>query len=157
MPVKTIILIVVLFVVFIILFLLFYSLKNMTISQETKYADVCLKNECFKAELAITNQEKAKGLMYRTSLDDKSGMLFIYNPASKPGIWMKNTKIPLDIIWLNQDKEIVFLAKDAQPGDENNYQHFQPQVLAGYVLEINAGWADKLNLKTSDKADFNLE
>ncbi|MFH1173007.1 MAG: DUF192 domain-containing protein [bacterium] len=124
---------------------------------EKQITEVCLKTECFKVELAITDQEKAQGLMFRTSLPEKSGMLFIYKKESQPGIWMKNTKIPLDIIWLNQNKEIVFLAKNAPPGDEKDYAHFSPGISASYVLEINAGWADKLNLQTGDKISFNLE
>ena len=74
--------------------------------------DICFKEYCFSVELATTDQERARGLMYREAVNNNSGMLFIFNQPDRHSFWMKNTLIPLDIIWLNDNKQVVFINKN---------------------------------------------
>jgi uncharacterized membrane protein (UPF0127 family) len=80
-------------------------------------------------------------------------MLFIINEEGIYPFWMKNTLIPLDIIWINKDKEVVFIKKDFQPCTEI-CESITPDKKAKYVLEINGSLADKNNIKVGDKVDF---
>ncbi len=117
-------------------------------------SEVCFKDYCFEVELAKTMEEKTSGLMFRKELAQNRGMLFIYNQEGYYSIWMKNTLIPLDIIWLNQNREVVFLVKDAPPTQGDNFARFEPDKPARYILEINAGWIYKMNLKVGDRLSF---
>src|SRR3989344_7880186 len=66
---------------------------------------VCFEEDCFFVEIADENAERMKGLMNRTSMDADRGMLFIWEEEEIYSFWMKDTLIPLDMIWLNKDKE----------------------------------------------------
>jgi uncharacterized protein len=135
-------------------FLCFFFLGTFFIYKNNFEKKVCFGDNCFIAELAKTEKKISQGLMFRDSLAPDRGMLFIFGQSGVYNFWMKNTKIPLDIIWLNDKKEIVFLADNVAPC----YQEFCPSINPGekakYVLEINAGLAEKLRLKMGDKADF---
>ncbi len=115
--------------------------------------EVCLEENCFLVELAKTNDEKSKGLMFREFLEDNQGMLFIYNLDGEYNFWMKNTLIPLDIIWINAEREIVHIEHKAQPCDEQ-CEIIKPEKNARFVLEINGGLAEKLGIKLGNKIDF---
>lgn len=73
--------------------------------ERRKTGKVCFNNYCFNVRLAVTTDEKAKGLMYEKELGDNEGMLFVYDDEGEYGYWMKNTLIPLDIIWIDRDKK----------------------------------------------------
>jgi len=120
----------------------------MEIKREKK---VCFNDNCFYVELAETSGEKSQGLMYRENLAENRGMLFIFDQEGPYSFWMKNTLIPLDIIWLDENKEVVFIVKNAQPCKQEICPSIKPDNEAKYVLEINAGLSDKLNLKIGDK------
>ncbi len=115
---------------------------------------ICFDKNCFKVELAQTNEELEKGLMFRNSLNKNSGMLFIFPEENLHNFWMKNTLIPLDIIWINSAKEIVFIKHDAQPCLEDNCEIFISNEKAKYVLEINSGIAEEIGLKIGDEVEF---
>lgn len=117
---------------------------------------VCYKKSCFDVELAKTGNEQRKGLMFRESLDEDKGMLFIFEKEGNYPFWMKNTLIPLDIIWIDSNYTVVFINKNTQPCEDIICDSFDPQRYALYVLEINAGLADKIGLKVGDKVSFNL-
>jgi len=124
------------------------KIGNQQISQ------VCLKDTCFDVELAITIEEMARGLMSREKLEENKGMLFIYEKEQIHGFWMKDTLIPLDIIWLNKNKEVVFIKKNAEPCGNLICIPTIPPQKAQYVLEINAGLADKINLNIGEQLIF---
>lgn len=126
--------------------------KNLSESENT----VCFKEHCFFVELAKTEEELKKGLMFREYLNPDSGMLFVFDEKKIYPFWMKNTLIPLDIIWLNQEKEVVFISKDTRLCLENNCKSIVPDKESKYVLEINGGIADKINLGVGDKLIFNI-
>lgn len=101
-----------------------------------KTAQVVIRGKTFNVELARTKAEQTKGLSGRESLDIDAGMLFIFPSSDIYSFWMKDTKIPLDIIWID-DYKIVEMATLNLPVD-NNIPNYTPQSKAQYVLELNA-------------------
>src|SRR3989344_9606330 len=118
-----------------------------------KQANIAI-NKCFSVEIAQTAVEREKGLMFRENLNSDNGMLFIFPKAEKYGFWMKNTLIPLDIIWIDQNKTIVYIEKDVQPCKINNCPVYVPNKEAIYVLEINAGLSEENNLSVGEIVEF---
>lgn len=102
-------------------------------------------------EIADTDFDIQTGLMYRDSMKNNQGMLFVFDDERPRSFYMKNTKIPLDLIFIKANKTIVSFQKNAQPFDETSLPSNAP---AKYVLEINAGLADSWNLKVGDSLSF---
>jgi uncharacterized protein len=136
------------FFVFIIPVLIFF------LFQKEKAGKVCFKNNCFIVEIAKTQKELTRGLMFRGSLQEDRGMLFIFQEDGNYPFWMKNTLIPLDIIWINEEKNIVFINKNTQPCKEEICPSVNPGAEARYVLELNGGIAEKIGLSVGDMATF---
>lgn len=105
----------------------------------------------FEIEFARTAQETELGLMYRKSMKENQGMLFVFHEEKPRSFWMHNTYIPLDIIYLNKEKEIVSIAKNAAPLSETSRPSERD---AMYVLEVNGGLSDKLGLTKGDRMTF---
>ncbi|WP_459210622.1 DUF192 domain-containing protein [Aquimarina rhabdastrellae] len=103
-------------------------------------------------EIADDDYQIQTGLMYRTSMATQQGMLFMFNDSDIRYFYMKNTLIPLDIIYINKNKEIVSIQKNAKPLDETTLPSEAP---AMYVLEINGGLSDQWGLQKGDKVSFN--
>ncbi|TYA84386.1 DUF192 domain-containing protein [Seonamhaeicola marinus] len=102
-------------------------------------------------EIADTEYDIQTGLMYRNSMEQKQGMLFVFEDETERYFYMKNTKIPLDIIYINSNKQIVSFQKNAKPFDESSLPSNAP---AKYVLELNAGLADNWGLSVGDSLSF---
>ena len=98
-------------------------------------------------EIADDAYQTQTGLMYRDSMETHQGMLFIFPNSDYRSFYMKNTKIALDIIYLDANKSIVSIQKNAQPLNEASLPSDAP---AKYVLEINAGLSDAWQLETGD-------
>mgnify|MGYP003312688224 CR=1 FL=1 len=110
------------------------------------------------AELAITPDQRTKGLMFRTRLAPNRGMLFTY---SEPGywiFWMKNTKMALDILWLNEKGDIISIQNTAPicTRKDNLCPRYRPTSPAVAVLELGAGRAKKLNLSVGKKLKIEM-
>lgn len=105
----------------------------------------------FDIEIAESEYETQTGLMYRQSMEDKQGMLFIQPTESLQYFYMKNTEFPLDIVYIDTGLKIVSFQKNAKPYDESSLPSNVP---AKYVLEINAGLSDKLGLQVGDSLVF---
>lgn len=123
--------------------------KNSPTIQNEKI--VKIDNLEIKVEVAETNEERAKGLSNRTQLDNKSGMVFVFPKDSKPVFWMKDTKIPLDIIWIN-DNKIIDIEKNVQPElgvTDNKLRRYPAPSEIDYVLEVNGGFSDN-NIKVGE-------
>jgi uncharacterized membrane protein (UPF0127 family) len=101
-----------------------------------------------KLEFADTDTEMMQGLMYRTSMKDNEGMLFIYPYSQEMNFWMKNTHIPLDLIYIDNAGEIVDLSEHAKPFSEQN---IYSRVLSRFVLEVNGGFCEKNYIIVGDK------
>lgn len=99
--------------------------------------------ESFAVELADDPAERAQGLMFRESLPLSQGMLFVYETPGRPGFWMKNTLIPLDMIFADHTGTVTRVHENAIPGDLNPVDG-GPGVM--FVLEINGGLASRLGI-----------
>ncbi len=115
---------------------------------------VCFQKSCFHVELADTQAERELGLSNRATFSEDTGMLFIFEQEGQYGFWMKDTLIPLDIIWIDKDKQVVFIQKNAEPCKQEPCQTYNPRKNALYVLELNSGMSDKIGLKEGDKLKF---
>jgi hypothetical protein len=113
-----------------------------------------INGHVIRAEIADSPKEQALGLMFRKSLPENSGMLFLFEQDAKHSFWMKNTKIPLDIIWINSRKEIVHIEHSVPPCPESPCLSYRPLANARYVLETNGGWTIKNGVKTGDTVNF---
>ena len=118
--------------------------------------EVCVEGNCFSVELAQTNAEKSRGLMFRESLGRNEGMLFVYDSDGEYGFWMKNTLIFLDIIWIDSEMEVVHIEHNARPCREEKCESLKPGKNARFVLEINGGLAEELGIGLGDKVGFDL-
>jgi len=108
------------------------------------------------AELAMTDEERQKGLMFREKLLPDQGMLFVFDVEDYYSFWMKNTLIPLDMLWLDKEKRIVHIERNVPPCKADPCPSYPPQRPGSYVLELQAGSADRLKLKLFDKLEFTL-
>lgn len=117
-------------------------------------AKVCFNDFCWQAEVANNRFTIAKGLMFRKNLMENEAMLFILPYEGSHSFWMKNTLIPLDIIFLDKDKKVVGIAKDAQPCLSDKCPSYRNQQPARYVLEIKAGLSDKIDLGIGSELQF---
>lgn len=115
---------------------------------------VCFDDVCLRVELAATSQAQAKGLMFRTSLPADRGMLFVFAKEDFWSFWMKNTYIPLDIIWMDSRGRVVDMVENAMPSKAAEPPSFKPVFAARYVLEANAGFAAKNGIKPGARARF---
>lgn len=102
-------------------------------------------------EIADNSYEQETGLMYRKEMEEDRGMLFVYDKAAMHNFYMKNTYIPLDIIFFGSDSTAVSYKENAQPMDESLIPSGKP---AQFILEINAGLVEKWNIELGDKIDF---
>jgi len=98
----------------------------------------------FSVEVVITPEEKARGLMYRESMPMFSGMLFVYPSPQNVSFWMRNTLIPLDMVFIGADGVVRHVHANARPLDETGIPGGSPDIQ--YVLELNGGLAAMLNL-----------
>jgi len=105
----------------------------------------------FEAEIADTDALRQKGLMYRTSMEDGHGMIFLFAEEQQQSFWMKNTLIPLDMIFIRADRTILGIVENAEP--ETTSPRFVPGV-SQFVLEINGGLAKKRGLKAGQTVKF---
>lgn len=115
---------------------------------------VCFGKVCLRVELAVTQPERERGLMFRKDLAQQAGMLFIFPRDGTWGFWMKNTIIPLDMIWLDRQGKVVDIVRDARPVASEQPPSFRPVAAARYVLEANAGFSEKNNIHVGDRARF---
>ncbi len=105
-------------------------------------------------EFAESDYERQTGLMYRKSLGENEGMLFVYPSEAMRSFYMKNTYIPLDIIFYNKDSAAVSFQENAKPLDETS---LPSKVPAQFILELNAGKVKEWNIEVGDKIDFNKD
>ena len=123
--------------------------KNIDVSNENNVVNnqsnsyVIINNYTINVELALTNEERQKGLMGKEILNDNDGMLFIFENEEIHEFWMKNMIISLDIIWINSDGEVVHVEKQVPPCEEN-CDIYSPLLPAKYVLELSSGSAERL-------------
>lgn len=123
-----------------------------TFSNETIEVSIYNKNITFNVEVAKTIEERRTGLMYRKKLLNNEGMLFIFPREKIIQLWMKNTYIPLDVIFISENKVIVDIKKNMEKLSETIVKS---KVKSRYALEFNAGLINKLDIEIGDKVLFN--
>ena len=122
----------------------------------TKYTTVKINNASIKAEIADNPITKTKGLMFRKSLSENEGMLFVFDDEGHHSFWMMNMSFPLDIIWINGEKKVVYIVKDAKPCGLICKDFYASEEKAKYVLEVNANFTTKNKIKVGTKVNFTL-
>ena len=137
---------------FIYLIFNFFLISFYTFSNEKIEVSIYNKNITFNVELAKTIEERRTGLMYRKKLLNNEGMLFIFPREKIIQLWMKNTYIPLDVIFISENKVIVDIKKNMEKLSETIVKS---KVKSRYALEFNAGLVDKLDIEIGDKVLFN--
>lgn len=145
----------------------FYSCKEKTKNQEsitkevsfTKEGELTLKKAetdsiiaTLDIEIADDEYQTQTGLMYRKSMLDNQGMLFIFENEQPRSFYMKNTEFSIDIIYINSDKKIVSIQKNAKPYDPTS---LPSEGAAQYVLEVNAGLSNTWELEKGDVVEWN--
>lgn len=111
------------------------------------------KVRAYKVEIARTAEEQARGLMYRRSMPRDAGMLFLFPEPRIASFWMRNTYLPLDIIFISPQGRVLNVAK-GEPLNEAPVESVGP---AGAVLELNQGEAARIGLKPGDRVNWGKE
>ena len=126
-------------------------------------AEVTIGSLKISAEVANTTDERKKGLSDRDELPINAAMLFVFDKSGSYGIWMKDMRFPIDIIWIDDlpagEKKIVDIAENAVPEPDKNdeeLKRYQPRSEAKYILEVNAGLSKLHNLQIGDTVTFEL-
>jgi len=109
-----------------------------------------LKGHRFDIEIAADNDTRARGLMFRDEMAADHGMLFLFDDEQPRVFWMKNTHIPLDILYFDHEYKLVSVQQRVPPCRSNPCAQYPSSGPAKYVLELNSGTADKLGVKPGD-------
>lgn len=107
-----------------------------------------------RVEIAADDETRAQGLMFRDHLRPGTGMLFLFPQDGQYPFWMKNTKISLDMIWIDSGFRIAAIAHDVPPCYVDDCPSYPPNATARYVLEVAAGVAKQHGLKAGDRLKF---
>lgn len=119
-------------------------------AQEKSWVSITIQEKKLRAEVVRTEEEKARGLMYRERLGNDEGMLFVYEEEEFLSFWMKNTRIPLSIAFIDRTGKIVDI-QDMEPFQLKHHVSAQPAV---YALEVNQGWFRKNGLRVGHQVKF---
>ena len=119
-----------------------------------KQSQVCYKDKCFNVEIVSKPAEMQRGLMFREFLPAEAGMLFVFPDSQPHSFWMKNTLIPLDMIWIDHSQNIVDIISHVPPCQADPCLSYTPKASALYVLELNAGVAQRAGLIVGERVDF---
>ncbi len=135
-------------IILLCIFLLLCSCATDTVTIHTTTTDIPIT-----VEIADSAEEHAIGLMFRTELAENTGMLFVFDDMQQRGFWMKNTKIPLDIIFIDPEGIIVDIKENFQPCTTEQCEIYF-SAPAQYVLEVNAGFVKNHTILLGDVATF---
>jgi uncharacterized membrane protein (UPF0127 family) len=105
-------------------------------------------------EIAADDELRAQGLMYRDNLRPGTGMLFLFKEDDEHAFWMKNTLIPLDMVWIDVNQRVVHVKYNVPPCKVENCPSYPTGVMSRYVLEVAGGEAQRHGIKTGDQLRF---
>jgi uncharacterized membrane protein (UPF0127 family) len=131
--------------------LLFFIFKGTY--TDAKVTKVIIDKNVIDVELAITPEQLAKGLGGREFLGPNQGMLFVLGQKRMIHFWMKDVKFPLDYIWIS-DRKIVDITENVPVATSDNLPIYAPKEVVNYVLEVNAGFCEKNQIKIGDTVEF---
>lgn len=117
---------------------------------QAEYADITIGNAEFRVEIVRTAEQVRRGLGGREDLSPDTGMWFDFGTENKWGIWMKDMKFPIDIVWLDKNLEVVTTEKNVSP--KTFPKTFYPSRSASYVLELPSGTVEKYHLEAGNRA-----
>ena len=123
-----------------------------TESERSPLSTIKVNDVIINIELADTQEKRSRGLSGRVTLPESNGMLFLFGKSGFYSFWMKDMQFPLDIIWIDKNYRIADITKNIPP--DSFPQAFQPREPVQYVLEVNAGFAEKNNITIADAVDF---
>ena len=109
-----------------------------------------------QAEVMVKDEDRAMGLMFRPALPLDRGLLFVFDDLDFHGIWMKNCRFPIDIVWLDEERRVVHVAEAVPPCKAEPCPVYQPMKKAAYVVEINAGQARREKATLGSRLEFAL-
>jgi uncharacterized membrane protein (UPF0127 family) len=109
-----------------------------------------------RVEVMVENHDRSMGLMYRPSLPLDRGMLFVFDRPDFHGIWMKNCRFPIDILWLDETRRIVHVAESVPPCKEDPCPVYEPMRRASFVVELNAKQARREGAVVGASVRFEL-
>ena len=109
-----------------------------------------------QVEVMVKDEDRAMGLMFRPSLARDRGMLFVFERTDFHGIWMKNCRFPIDILWLDEERKIVHVAEAVPPCTAEPCPVYNPLRRAAYVVELNAGQARREKAAVGAEVGFSL-
>lgn len=117
------------------------------------HVNVHIGDAVFSAQVAKTDEQRTKGLSGKPSLANDEAILFVYDTDGKWPVWMKEMRFPIDIVWLDKDKKVVHIVKNAPP-ESYPYESFAPMENARYVVELAAGTVAKKAIEIGGQARF---
>lgn len=110
----------------------------------------------FQTELMIDDEDRAMGLMFRPSLPADRALLFVFRELDFHGIWMKNCRFPIDIVWLDENRKVVHVAPRVPPCAKDPCPSYQSMRRSAYVVEMNAGAAKREKIVVGAELGFTL-
>ena len=138
--------------------------QELTISQELRsgsdgyqHVNVTLNGLVLVADIAATDEQRTKGLSVKDRLDENEAMLFVFDYEAQHTFWMKNMKFPIDIIWIDSDRTVVYIEQNVQPCSSDIIcPVFRPDHDSLYVLETVGGFAERHDIVKGAMVEFEL-
>jgi len=124
-----------------------------------RYSKAAVSVNGFKliADLAVTQDQQIKGLAIRNDVNESEGMLIVFQHPSRQSFWMKDMKFPIDIIWLNANRSVVYIVSNLEPCPVRGYcPGYLPDSDSLYVLETSAGFSQRHNVRVGTQIQFHL-
>ena len=152
---------VIILLAFLALIVFYYFLFNENVPTDYQMADeivgsnkqiIYINKIAITIEIADEPNEQSRGLSGRDSLEENGGMLFVFPESEKYSFWMKEMRFSLDLIWIDENKIITDITKNVSP--DTFPATFSPSSPVKYVLEVNAGWSDRHNIKVGNIVSF---
>jgi uncharacterized membrane protein (UPF0127 family) len=109
-----------------------------------------------QVEVMVKDEDRAMGLMFRPSLPEDRGLLFVFEQEDFHTFWMKNCRFPIDMVWLDGEKRVVHVAQGVPPCKEEPCPLYAPMRKASFVLELNAGQARREKATIGSRLNFSL-
>lgn len=142
------------FIVVSIVVLLAVAAINVIVPRLQPSTTLQIGDGVFRATLAMDYESRERGLAGVEELPDDEAMIFVFDHASRWGIWMKDMVIPIDIVWLDDDKKVVDIVRNVQPESIQQHTTYRPESDAKYAIEFAAGTVEAKSIKIGRMATF---